>query len=425
VTETIFAVASGAPPAALAIVRISGARALDAAASLAGTLPPPRRAALRALRDPQTSELLDRALVLSFPAPASATGEDVVELHLHGGRAVIAAVTAALAALPGLRPAEAGEFTRRALLNGRIDLTEAEGLADLLSAETEMQRRAAVRMSEGAVSRAVNAWGDRLLALSAAVEAALDFSDEGDVAAAPAVAVQAGARQLADEISALLAVPPAERLRDGVRVVLAGPPNSGKSSLLNAMIGRDAAIVSPIAGTTRDAIEAPVVHGGIAYLLTDTAGLVGTSADPIELIGVDRARQAIDAADLVLWLGDKPPPRADALWLWPRADARGEAPAERLAVSAKTGGGLAGLWRAIADRVATLLPMPDQIALNQRQRMLLAECRSALAATVVETDELIIAEQLRVARDLLHRITGRLEVEAVLDTLFARFCIGK
>lgn len=428
--ETIFAVSSGAPPAAIAVLRVSGARAFDAARALAGTLPEPRRAGLRALRDPASGELLDRALVLLFPGPESASGEDLAELHLHGGRATVRAVEAALGAMPGLRLAEPGEFTRRALLNGRMDLSEAEGLGDLLMAETEAQRRMAVRSAEGAVRRQVEDWTRRLLSLAAQVEAELDHSDEDDVASGgdSLAELHAAAAGLSREIAEVTARPPVERLRDGLRVVLAGPPNAGKSTLLNALVEREAAIVSPIAGTTRDRIEAPVARDGTAYLLIDTAGLAEATADPIEAIGIDRARAALEEADIVLWLGDDPPPGHDSLlWLHARADLPGRELAEGrdVAVSAATGVGLDLLWSRIDALAIGLLPPVDQLALNRRQRELAASAGDALARAASQHDLLLLAEELRSARRAFDAITGKAGVEAMLDALFARFCIGK
>ncbi|MBX9730980.1 MAG: tRNA uridine-5-carboxymethylaminomethyl(34) synthesis GTPase MnmE [Sphingomonas sp.] len=426
--STIFAVASGAPPAAIAIMRISGPMALAAGSLMAGSLPPPRQAVLRSLRHPLTGLLLDRAIVIVFPGPASATGEDMVEFHLHGGRAVIAAVADALQGMEGLRPAVAGEFTRRALIAGRIDLAGAEGLGDLLTAETEGQRRVAMAAVEGVVSRAVTGWSSRLVMISAQVESILDFSDEDDVDETPIDAIRELVSALAGDLAAILAVPPVERLRDGVRLVLAGPPNSGKSTLLNVLVGREAAIVSPIAGTTRDRIEASIIRDGIAYVVTDTAGLAAETDDPIEAIGIDRAHQAIASADILVWLGDDPPAidgTCPTLWLWPRADDRPPSPPGRLAISAHRGEGIAALWAAIAEAAVTLLPREDQIALNQRQRSLCIDCHEALAQAARSDDLLIIAEQLRRARLALDQITGATHVEAMLDALFGRFCIGK
>ena len=431
-TDTIFALSSGQPPAAIGVMRISGPEAFAAVESMAGALPPARRASLRTLRTSPTGEThLDRALVLVFPGPHTATGEDLAELHLHGGRAVVRAVEAALAAMPGVRAAEAGEFTRRALANGRIDLTEAEGLADLLAAETEAQRRAAMRAAEGGIRRRIEGWAARALQLSAAVEALLDHADEGDVAAEAGMLdrVGEGASILAGEIEAVLAEPGVERLRDGVRVVLAGPPNAGKSTLLNALAEREAAIVSPLAGTTRDRIEAPVMREGVAYLLTDTAGLHDAPSDMVEEIGIARAQEALDQADLILWLDDAPPPALTAphILVHARADeaARVSTGEGRLAVSARTGEGVAQLWERIAEAARAMLPANDAIPLNRRQRDLAGLAVAALRDVGEASDPLLIAEDLRHALRAFDRITGAADVEAMLDTLFGRFCIGK
>lgn len=425
--DTIFAVSSGKPPAAIAVLRISGPHAFAAAAALTGPLPEPRRAVVRAVRDPVDNAVLDRALVLAFRAPATATGEDIVELHLHGGRAVVAAVERVLRSLPDMRQAEPGEFTRRALINGRIDLTEAEGLGDLLAAETESQRRIAMLASEGGIRRRVTEWSNRLVALSATVEAQLDFSDEDDVGKTGVDHVRQGARALAADIRTVLDQAPIERVKDGIRVVLAGPPNSGKSSLLNAMIDREAAIVSPVAGTTRDRIDAAVQRDGIAYVVTDTAGLHDASSDPIERIGIDRARAAIEAADIIVWLGDDPP-AIPALWIHARADQPGRKvpPAARdLAVSAVTGAGLVALWLAIGAAARRLLPQLDAIALNRRQRDLATLVTIALRDIDDTDDLLLVADGLRQARIALDRIGGKSDTEAMLDSLFGTFCIGK
>lgn len=427
--DTIFAVSSGSPPAAIAVLRLSGPDALKAAETLAGSLPEPRRAGVRALRAPDGT-LLDRALLLIFPGPASATGEDLVELHLHGGRAVVSVVEATLAAVPGLRRAEPGEFTRRALTLGRIDLSEAEGLGDLLMAETEAQRRVAIGAAEGGVRRQIADWAGRTLALSAHVEAILDHGDEDDVAEAgdPLPQVRAAAATLAREIEDVVARPPVERLRDGVRVALAGPPNIGKSTLFNALAGREAAIVSPVAGTTRDRIEAPVVRDGIPYLLIDTAGLTEASDDPIEIVGVERARIAHAGADVLLWLDDAPPPdRPGVIAVHARADdvARAVAPEGRIAVSGKTGAGLTHLWRVVNQMAQALLPRPDELALNQRQRELSRKAAVALRLAGQLNDPLLIAEEIRTALRAFDRVTGAADVESMLDALFSRFCIGK
>ena len=420
--DTIFALSSGSPPAAVALVRISGPRADSALESLAGMLPGPRTASLVALS--AAGEPLDRAIVLRFPGPGSATGEDVVELHLHGGRAVVAAVLAALADIDGLRPAEPGEFTRRAFENGRIDLAEAEGLADLLAAETQSQRRAALAAAGGALSRQVEAWRQKLLALAAALEAALDFSDEGEVGEAWPPGWREGLDELAAEIEALLARPPAERLKDGVRVVVAGPPNAGKSSLLNALVERDAAITSSLPGTTRDLIEAPTAIGGIPFLLVDTAGL-RDGVDEVERIGVERARSSLGAADLVLWLGDpaEAPLGPRTLLIKAKCDLDPSWDGAGLRVSSRTGEGLDALVRVLVGRASQLLPAEGEVAANERQRQAL---RAVLAWLGEAADDMLVAaEALRGARIELDRITGRAGVEDMLDTLFARFCIGK
>lgn len=430
-TATIYAVSSGAPPAAIAVVRVSGPFAIDAARALMHRLPQPRVPVLRKLRDAATGDVLDSALVLRFDAPATATGENLVELHLHGGRAVVAAVLGALAKIDGLREAEPGEFTRQALANGRIDLTEAEGLGDLLAAETESQRRAAISAAEGAIGRLVNGWAARTLALSARTEAQIDHSDEDDVGdAGDLPVIRRDMAALVTEISGVLAEPPVERLRDGIRVVLAGPPNSGKSTLLNRLVGRDAAIVSPIAGTTRDRIEALVSRNGIAYLFTDTAGLREARDDVIEAIGMDRAREAVDTSDIVLWLGDNDPPLVDGpamIAIHPRSDLseRNGRGGDRLALSAETGEGMDALWHTIEQAALTRLPTLDRPTLNVRQRNLAAEARDWLHAGIAEHDVILIGESLRAARGAFDRITGRADVEAMLDSLFSRFCIGK
>jgi len=367
-------------------------------------------------------EVLDNALIIRFPGPASATGEDVAELHLHGGRSVVAALLAALGRIEGLRAAEPGEFTRRAFEHGRIDLAEAEGLADLLESETQAQRRAALALAGGALSRQVEAWQARILGLAAQVEAVLDFSDEEDVTHLPAgFAAELGG--LRKELSAWLARPPAERLKDGIRVVIAGPPNAGKSSLLNALIGRDAAIISDIPGTTRDLIEAPSAIGGVAFLLIDTAGL-RESQDRIESIGIDRARASVEAADLVVWLGDAAEAPEGAIRVHAKADLCSPGPHSDLSVSVITGEGLESLSRELIQRSADLLPREGEVALNARHRAALAAVFGSLDEAQAN-DPLISAEALRRARAELDRITGKAGVEDMLDALFGRFCIGK
>ena len=424
--DTIFALSSGAPPAGIAVIRISGAQAGPALAALARRLPPPRTASLALLKDPRDDAPLDRALLLWMPGPSTVTGEDMAELHCHGGRAVVAAVEDALGAMPGLRRAEAGEFTRRAFAHGRMDLNAVEGLSDLLAAETQGQRRAALLMAEGHFSRRIDGWRLGLLDLSAMAEAALDFSDEDDVPdAAIETRIGAGIAALAQDVAAILAAPSAERLRDGIRVVLAGPPNAGKSTLLNALVGREAAIVSDIAGTTRDRIEVPAAIGGTAFLFTDTAGLRGETDDAIEAIGIDRARAALDAADIIAWLGDAAElPRADALLIAAQSD-RSDPDRPGLRLSARTGEGMDRLIAALLERAAALLPGEGDYALHARQRQQVGQLYAHLAAAGATADLLVIAEDLRQGRRTIDALTGQAGTEDMLDRLFSGFCIGK
>lgn len=425
-SPTIFALSSGAPPAGVAVVRVSGPQAGDALDRLTGRArPAPRRATLRALIDPDSGEMLDRALLLWLPGPGSATGEDMAELHLHGGRAVTAAVLAALGRLPGLRAAGPGEFTRRAFETGRIDLNEAEALADLLAAETEGQRRNAMLLASGALSRAIEGWQRAILSLSARLEAELDFSDEDDVAPLdPGFAADLAA--LLADIGHWQGRAPVERLRDGIRIVLAGPPNAGKSTLFNALVGREAAIVTPIAGTTRDLIEAPVSIGGVAFLVTDTAGLHAGSGDAVEAIGIERAAAAMAAADLLLWLGAPVDAPEGAIRIGAQADRRHHVREDHdLRLSAVTGVGMDELVALLLDRARTLLPAEAEAALSARQRDAVDHLHEALLLASRERDPLLAAEALRLARAALDRLTGRAGTEDMLDGLFGRFCIGK
>lgn len=426
--DTIFALSSGQPPAAIAIIRISGPQAWDAAQAITGRLlPEPRQAMLRAFRDPQTGEMIDEGLLLWFPADQSVTGETLVELHCHGSRAVVRDLATVLASLPGLRPADAGDFTRRAFANGRMDLAAVEGLGDLLTAETALQRRAALAMASGALSQRIAVWTAELRRLSARVEAALDFSDEGDVEQAGALALGAACAVLANAMAAELEKPGSERLKDGIRVAIGGPPNAGKSTLFNHLVGRDAAIVSPLAGTTRDVIEASIAIAGVPILLSDSAGL-RASEDMIEQIGVQRAESLLADADIVLWLGSpdaQPATEGTILQIYAKADLQANGVADGLAVSALTGAGMDELTARICDVARTLLPRPGDYALSQRQRDVLARATRAAREAAGLADEILVAECLRLALSALDELTGRATTEAMLDELFSGFCIGK
>ena len=428
-TDTIFALSSGQPPSAIGIIRISGPKAASALRLLSGTLPDERRASLAKLTDPDSGELLDTALILWFPGPNSASGEDLAEIHCHGGRAVIRVLENALGNIEGLRQAEPGEFTRRAFTHGRMDLAEAEGLSDLLFAETELQRRSAIQAAGGALSRKVEEWQAGILRLSAMVEAELDFSDEDDVAPAQLDALQSAAQDLAAEMANMLARPRAEKLREGVRVVLGGPPNSGKSTLLNALVEREAAIVSPIAGTTRDVIEVPIAIGGIPFLFIDTAGVRDDGAEEIERIGIDRARQQFALADLILWLRPEGegPTNSNLVEIASRHDHPEYQPksSDVLSVSPLAGTGMDALVRMLVERAKDIVPRGDEISVNKRQADHLALAQRSLDAILDFEDFLIIAEQLRMARGALDALTGRASTEDMLDSLFGKFCIGK
>jgi len=450
---TIFALSSGRPPAAIAVVRISGPAAGAALAKLIGRVPKPRRATLARVRDPASGEVIDEALALWFPAPHSETGEDVAELQLHGGHAVIAGVLDALARIEGCRPAEAGEFTRRAFENGRLDLTAVEGLADLIAAETPAQRRLAFRQLKGLIGDCAEAWRQRLIEALALVEARIDFSDEADVPEDLIGPALHAAQQLRDEIAAVLADGRrGERLRDGLTVAIAGPPNAGKSTLLNRLARREAAIVSPHAGTTRDIIEVHLDLGGYPLTLLDTAG-IRDSAEPVEQEGVRRARTRAAAADLVLWVVDASAVGGAAnepgtavtgppIWLVENkadlAPQRGCAGSARegkseyafgLSISALTGAGIDALEAALAAYAKDYFaPTEAAVTTRARHRHALEQTVAALDRAVSpasSTHEELIAEELRAAATALGRLTGRVDVEDILDVIFRDFCIGK
>jgi len=448
--STIFALSSGRPPAAIAVIRISGPSAGAALEKLIGRRPEPRRATLGRVRDPTDGELIDEALALWFPAPHSETGEDVAELQLHGGQAVIAAVLAALGLMAGCRAAEPGEFTRRAFENGRLDLTEVEGLADLIAAETPAQRQHAFRQLKGLIGDRAEAWRRRLIEALALVEAGIDFSDEGDVPEDLIGPALLAAQQLRDEITAVLDDSGrGERLREGLSVAIAGPPNAGKSTLLNRLARRDVAIVSPYAGTTRDIIEVHLDLGGFPVTLVDTAG-VRESADPVEQEGVRRARERASMADLVLWVTDvssdgpqrrsfPEPLAAGECWLvenkidlapgqTPQSSPRRSECRFNYSISAATGQGIDTLVAALRGFAKAFFAATESALVTRaRHRQLLTDARDSLGRALSEGPrrEELIAEELRAAATALGRLTGRVDVEDVLDVIFREFCIGK
>ena len=435
--DTIFALATGTGRAAIAIIRLSGPAAAPALRRLAGMLPPPRQAVVRRLRD-ATGAVLDQAVVLWFPGPRSATGEDMAEAHVHGGRAVVAAVLSALGAQPGCRPALPGEFTRRAFLNGRLDLGAVEGLADLIDAETEAQRRQAMRQLDGALGRWVAAQRARLLQALAAAESAIDFSDEGDVAGDFTRELRSHASLIQEAIhTELRDAPAAARIRDGVTVALAGPPNAGKSTLLNALARRDAAIVSPTPGTTRDPVVVPLDLQGYRVELVDTAGL-RESEDAIEREGVARAIARAKNADLVLWLSDvrdpcPPDPALQGVAIWRVATKVDLLPPRQPAdfdytIAAPSGEGLVALVEALTHFAGHAGAEVAAVTTRARHRVALVQAAQALAP-VVDSDAPVVlelaAEQLRTVAALLDSLIGRIAPDDVLGEIFERFCIGK
>lgn len=421
--DTIFAIASGAGHAAIAVMRLSGPEARRVLARLCERVPPPRRVSLRRLGD------IDQAMVVWLPGPGSYTGEDSAELYLHGGRAVLTGIADALVAL-GARPAEPGEFTRRAFLNGRMDLTEAEAVHDLIAAETEAQRRQALRQLDGALGDLYRGWSDRLRVLLAEQEALIDFPDE-DLPPEVEAQVDAELAALQSEVTAHLNDDRrGERLREGLVFAITGAPNVGKSSLINALAERDVAIVSATPGTTRDALETRVVLGGVPVTLVDTAGLRDTT-DEIEAEGVRRARARAAAADAVVLVedasvGSPAAHAANQLHVINKIDLGGCVPPGAIGVSALTGEGMDTLRASLAGIARSLTEMSGPPALTQaRHRTALQEAAARLAAARTAELPELRAEDLRLALRSLGRITGAVGVEDILDTLFARFCIGK
>lgn len=437
--STIFALSSAPGRAGVAVIRISGPAAQDVLETMVAPRPKPRSVVYRTIQHPHTGEALDRAVVLWFAAPHSETGEDVVEFQTHGSRAVVAAVVAALGNISGCRLAAPGEFARRAFENGKLDLAEVEGLADLVDAETDAQRRQALAQAGGALSKLYDGWRARLIEIAALTEAAIDFSDEGDVSASSFAEARKRAEILAKEIAVHLDDGHrGEILREGFRVALLGAPNAGKSSLLNALARRDAAIVSSEAGTTRDVIEVRLDLAGLPVIVSDTAGIREASSE-VEQEGIRRSLAAAKEANLVLWLAEKPesiPPvgfsRETSLVIRSKADLPHESQNTPefgdLAISAKTGAGLDRLISAIAERAEQAVGTRTDPALTQaRHRQGLETALGDIRAFLTGNADAIElrAEDLRRAAQALGRITGRVDVEDVLDQIFSRFCIGK
>lgn len=436
--ETIFALSSAPGRAGVAVIRASGPGAGDALRALTGrALPAARRASLRRLSDPEGGEEIDRALVLWLPGPGTVTGEDMAEFHVHGGRAVVAAMIDALGRLPSLRLAEPGEFTRRAFANGRMDLTQVEGLADLIDAETAAQRRLALAQAEGALEARCTAWRDRLVRALALIEAEIDFSDEelpeglGDEAAATIGAVRV------EMDAAAAGAHRGELLRDGVQVAILGRPNVGKSSLLNRLARREAAIVSDVSGTTRDVIEVRLDLGGVPVVVADTAGLRETE-DPVEREGIARASARAAAADIAVWVADLSAGGLEPAWpdglmashrvvVGNKADLAGAVPEGIVGVSAVTGEGLAGLEAWLSDSAAELAGAGGEPALvsRARQAACLRDASAALARAGSQGEAALAAEDVRLALRALGRLVGKTDVEDVLDVIFRDFCIGK
>jgi tRNA modification GTPase len=431
-SPTIVALSSAPGKAGVAVVRVSGPRTRFVLETICGLIPRPRVATLRRLVDGQDMTL-DTALVLFFAAPSSFTGEDVAEFHVHGSRAILARLLSVLTALPGLRLAEAGEFTRRAFEAGKLDLAAVEGLADLIDSETEWQRQQALRQMDGALGDLAASWRGLLIQAMSLLAAELDFSDEGDVSGP----LQQQALELAEEVlgslrQALGSFAMGERVREGFVVVLAGPPNAGKSSLLNALARRDVAIVSPIAGTTRDTLEVRLDLAGLPVILIDTAGL-RESSDPIEAEGVRRARALVSRADLVLGLRaiDSDPYRIEnetqLLKVATKSDLSGSIMPDEQAISVKTGAGVSELLAEIAARLQQLGSGEPALLTRERHRIAVTDAVAALERVVSARHQQaeLLAEDIRLAVVALERLVGRVDVEDVLDRLFAGFCIGK
>jgi tRNA modification GTPase len=434
-SDTIFAVSSGSGMAGIAVIRMSGGKAGSVLASVAGSLPLPRRASVRQLRLLQSLEVIDQGLVLWMPGPLSATGEDVAEFHVHGSAAVIDALFEIFRSVAGVRLAEPGEFTRRAFVNNRMDLVEAEGLADLLQARTEAQRRMAMHHMLGHASSQYEVWRTELISLLARLEAAIDFVEEDGVAAAALADIRPKTLDLVARLSRAAAeADRAGALRSGVKVVFAGAPNVGKSTLLNLVAAREAAIVSSRPGTTRDVIEVPIVLGGIPVILTDTAGLRAEAGDEVEVIGMQRARSEAVAADIVVWVTsvdvneEMENPVLPTLRVLNKSDLPGDAQGIDLKVSAKTGEGIADMIAQLEKLVRERFSGMEQASvIRTRHKEAVEESIRFLNDSLLHDAGHIelAAECLRRACFSIGRVTGRVDVEDLLGKIFSEFCIGK
>ena len=435
--DTIVSLASGQGRSGVAVLRVSGPAVHSVAMQVLGAIPKPREAVLRNIRGAD-AQVLDQALVLLFTGPASFTGEDVLELHVHGSRAVIKAVLQRLLDV-GCRLAEAGEFTRRAFLNGKLSLIEVEALADLIDSDTEQQRRHAMRALGGGLSRRIDAFRDVLLEARARLVAAIDFSDEDDVPASILHDIREAIATLAAEITALLRTAQnGERLRSGCSIVLLGPPNAGKSSLLNALSRRDVAIVSDVPGTTRDRVSVLLEIDGYPVTLTDTAGL-RASEDAIEQLGQERSREAAREADVILWLSPYDAPTAVPAELDGRvvlvirtksdlADTSAAFIDGEVSVSVKRDEGLDTLLAVLGIQAAAALGLSEDVLVTrERHRMRLQEALDGANRLALISDDSpeLIAEELALIERKLDVLVGRVDVEGLLDVVFSRFCIGK
>lgn len=435
--ETIFAVSSGMGRSAVAVIRISGPQAGPLCRHLIGTLPQPRHALLAALRDPHSQDILDRGLVLWFPGPHSFTGEDCLELQVHGGRATIAAILRVLGAHPSCRSAEPGEFTKRAFTNGKMDLVAVEGLADLIDAQTELQRRQAIHQTAGALARRVDGLRDSLIEIMALVEASIDFADEGEAPMFEPAQLTILLHEMRARLTdALASYRRAEIVREGFTVLLSGPPNAGKSSLLNHIAGREAAIVSDVPGTTRDLLEVTIDLDGLPVVLIDSAG-IHEAGDEVERIGIERARSRSEHADLVLWLSDRVETdmplvteRADgqSIRIRTKSDLLKTADPLDVAISTRTGEGVDMLLALVRERLFAVENFSETaVVTSERQFAALSDAVAGIdrALNRVAGQPEVLAEELRAVALSLGRVSGRIGVEDLLDSIFARFCFGK